>query len=393
MQRLGFLKFVLQMAKQHSTFDQQSMGTWLREVLAAPVAAALTNEVAGYMERILGESQSKSEEPVPADGHGSVTLQLQDIYLANSKLTSKRGRLGISDDFLRYPQFAANLGLTRRDSGTILVRGNVLLALTTPEELAAFRRLDLDHNPCDLSLAQRLFFLYVLLDADWAVLQPLYSKLCRMERAFSDMDAGDLLPDILRQLSRDARARVTNAAEGLELAKLADTADAIEKRKGHHFGKTVREQTITPRLEPFADIGILGKVVPYSYEYQMTANGRALMAHLTSGEGLQGNLQTSLFTSWQAHFGPACSRLLGEEALPVLYQSWKSLTSPLGYAPIEEVVLLAAITAVADKGTYFEMADGRQVLEDARRKDPNLIRYNVDRMGRPVFMKFLKPFP
>ena len=106
---------------------------------------------------------------------------------------------------------------------------------------------------------------------------------------------------------------------------------------------------------------------------------------------VEGDLETRLITVWQAVFSPSCAKAFGEGTLPAIYDSWRALASPLGYAPIEEVVLLASISTLGENRGFFEMADGRQVIEEARKKYPNTIRYNVDRMGRAIFMKFLKP--
>lgn len=52
------------------------------------------------------------------------------------------------------------------------------------------------------------------------------------------------------------------------------------------------------------------------------------------------------------------------------------------------VALLAGIYAVADSGSYFEIAECLELLKSLQKERPELLRFNVNRWGDLTFIKF-----
>jgi len=175
------------------------------------------------------------------------------------------------------------------------------------------------------------------------------------------------------------------------LQQLLQTAQTIEQRRDRTYsGKGGREETITPRLEPLVDLGILEKDSPFSYRYQFTPAGRHLMGELAEDEDGNTYLDTRFFAQATEAFGLSLVHLSkGDEVLNAVYESCRILASPLGYAPIREVLLLAVISAIEAGQGYFEMFEGLETLQAAQRQYPELIRFTGDRWGKVAFVKFL----
>ena len=336
MQRLGFLKLLVYLARRQVTGSLAGVGHEVIGALTAHVQLEWDNALARYIRSALAEKTSsgvrRSAAAVLAGefkGPSKVSIEIQDVYLGLGNLPSRRGRL-IPSDESRFPHWGAALGLTRREPFDPLVRGNLLLSLVGQLELSAFTHYDETWNPLELSRPQRIFFLYALLERDLSIVVPLYEQLLEREGPFSDMDAGDLLPELYRNAGQALRQRGRGGLDTDRATQLVETAEAIEARKGKSFGKTVREQTVTPRLEPFVDLGLLTKPDPYAYEYQFTEEGRDFFAKMEQW-----------VPPFFPGFGRAVASLLHYEdrqvpeqvTLRLLYSAWNTLKSSLGYAP------------------------------------------------------------
>ena len=347
MQRLGFLKLLVSISTRQSTGTLLDAGQELVRALTSKVFLCWDDRLATYTRSALSEKTHAPTRRLAAHFLASdcavapeIAVEIQDAYLGLGDLPSRRGRLAPTDDS-RFPHWGISLGLTRKEPFGILVRGNVLLNLVTESELAAFRGFDLSNNPLALTRPQRLFFLYALLEKDLSILVPLHEQLLHRDGHFSDLEAGDLLPELYLSASRSLRNTGRAGHDADRAFQLAETAEAIRARQGKSYGKTVREQTVTPRLEPLVDIGILAKPDPYSYSYKFTPCGRDFFSNMKD--------------RWPdpfSGFGKAAAAFLGYEdrevstdsdLLYLLHGAWDKLKSHLGYSPITETLLLGLI--------------------------------------------------
>ena len=158
--------------------------------------------------RLTDNTYRERKQVLSANGvNGSVPMEVQDIYLADTTLPSRTGKL-VGENWRRYPYLGTALDLIRKGTYSIMTRSLVLLDLTPKVELEAFERIDRQANPFRLSLEQALLFLYCFIDNDAEVVFPLLSNLLAFgESSIPEKDAGLLLPDILRKVEKKQAGR------------------------------------------------------------------------------------------------------------------------------------------------------------------------------------------
>lgn len=395
MQRLGFVKYLVTECARSDTSNMAFLidaviGAATRKVkvkLNADLLHYIEKKTTGAAYKELRKTLSKFGETEKFDNF--VTVELQDVYLSSSELPSHTGKLGYGDS-KSFPLFLSSLGLMRKGTFSILVRGQLLLKLVPEVEIAAFKEALPDHNPFKLDLKQKLLFLYQFIEHDGEVIQPLYSQALAIGNSFSERQLGDYLPEILRELEKKARPRIRTGDDRVRLQRLLELASHIDKWKGKKYAQTtVKEFSIRPRLEPFVDLGLLEKNDPFSYEYKLTEVGKTFMSKfVTSGdidEFLVKNFFQTCCTSFRINAEPTMDR---QFILSALYESHNSLRSALGYAPITDVALRAGIASLIEKGAYFEIEDAVNILKQWQKECPEIIRFNIDRSGKLTYVKF-----
>jgi len=395
MQRLGFAKYVISRCEATSTSSMETLGRSLVETVRRKVTVPLTPEIYTYVRRRLTDraytplKQMLSRLGPDFDAGHTVRLEIQDAYLAWSQLPSQTGKL-VTEDWRKYPPLLLALGFIRPGTYSLMVAGLALLRLTPNAEVAAFREYAPQTNPLLLDARQRLLFLYFFLERDGDVLQPLYRALLERDASFNDREAGDLLPAIFRDLEKRYRGRARSGDELQRLQRLLDVAVSIEQWRGRTYtGKGAREEHITPRLEPFVDMGLLDKPDPFAYRYVLSPAGRVLFTAFCEAEDIAAFLESDFFHTANAAFGFGAVPADETQVLARLYAAYNELKSPVGYAPIKEVALLAGIRALIDDGLCFEIAEATELLKRTQRELPYVIRFNIDRMGNLVYVKFL----
>jgi len=394
MQRLGYLKHLLNRCAALETSNVETLGHDLTEAVMRKVRTSVTPELADYVQRRLTDSVYRTlRNQVATWKRGGmlndIYMDIQDLYLSDSRLPSRTGKL-VSEDWRKYPYLGVHLGLIRAGTWSPFERGMALLQLTPKVELEAFREYKSDANPLFLSLGQRMLLLYCLLENDGDVLQPLYGQLVERD-VFSDRDAGDLLPEIFRALSQQFWNRGLPAEERDRLDRLLKIAESIGQWRGRPYsGGGAREEAIKVRVEPFTDLGLLLKDDPYRYEYRLSPQGRAFFTALGPTTDIGTFLDTAFFQTWAAAFGPAdACPATDDEMRTALVHAWNDIKSPLGYAPIVDVALLGGIYALTEQNVYFEIATARQFLRDWQKESPAAVRFSVDRMGNMAHVRLL----
>jgi hypothetical protein len=323
-----------------------------------------------------------------------VQIELQDYYLANADLPSRRGKL-TNDDWNKYPYLALNLGLLRKGTYSLLVRGQSFLSLVSDDEKKAFVRSGITPfnegpNPFQLTIPQRLLFLFSFIEGDGNVLKLLYKKILAASEPISDREFGGHLPEIYRAIVKEYRQKVRSGDDLLRIQRLLDTADKIERRKEQRAtSKDILIHSITPRLEPLVDLGLLSKPDPFAYRYQVTDTTRAFFEPLINSKSIDYFLQNSFFETVNKAFNLNAEHRTGRETtLPAIQKAYVILKSPLGYVPILEVTLLAGIHSIIESGYYFEISEATDMLKALQKERPELVRFNVDRWGALTFVKF-----
>jgi hypothetical protein len=167
---------------------------------------------------------------------------------------------------------------------------------------------------------------------------------------------------------------------------------ALQADKIRYAGGTAREHASRPRLEPYVDIGIFDKPDRLKYEYTFSNAGR-VWAERFGGEKSSEDIEILLQTRYFATAANALGRtpeLLPDDEIPTyLRDAWKTISSPNGYAPIEEIALLAGINSLFNNNKIFEIASARDALIAFQKNNPYQVRFTVDRLGNLAHAKFI----
>ncbi len=403
MQRLGYLKRVVKRVTTTSTSNLDNIGHDLIDVVTRKVRVPLNERLVGYIKVRLSDNtyisiKQQADTWLKAGGEPPVVLmELQDLYLSDSQMPSGVGKL-VNENWRRYPPLATNLGLIREGTYSANTRALSLLYFTPETELRAFQEYLPEANPLRLTQRQALLMLYALIENDGEVLAPLWNQLAtKHPDGFSDRDAGNLLPEIYRAAIARHRTRLLPADVRDRLLVLEKSADSITRARQSekYTGGSAREESSRVRVEPFADIGLFCKPDPFKYEYGFCDAGRtwaeALAAVETSqavGDFLANRFFTTAAAAWAI---PAQPISASEEIVPHLLRASKAIKSPGGYAPIEELALVAGIEGLLDHGVIIEPEVARKAIIAYQKDHPYEVRFTVDRMGVLAHARFLDP--
>jgi len=401
MQRLGFLKPLVWQASRTATNNLSTLGNQLIDSVSQKVSVTLTPQLQEYIKIALTDTQRKANQRItskPFDDEPEevkVQLELQDVFLSNSDLPSRRGKL-VKEDWKRYPYLALNLGLIRKGTYSLLVRGQSFLSLVSGDEIKGFGRpvakqFDGEFNPLLLTIPQKLLLLFSFIEGDGDVLKPLYKRLLQTSEGFADREVGGYLPEIYRGIIKENRSKARSGDDLLKIQKLLDTADKIErwtkvKRTG---GKDILTDSITPRLEPLVDLGLLSKPDSFVYRYQINDATKRFFDSFINPESIDHFLQHSFFDAINRAFSlEGKNQKERDMILSKIQKAYNVLKSPLGYVSILEVCLLAGIRSITENEGYFEISECINILKSLQKERPELVRFNVDRWGVLTFVKF-----
>lgn len=403
MQRLGYLKRLVKRVTATSTSNLDNLGHDLLEMVTRKVRLPLDERLASYVKVRLSDNtyatikqqadawlKNGGEPPV-------VAMELQDLYLADPQMPSGVGKL-VREDWRRYPPLAVNIGLVRAGTYSANTRALSLLYFTPDGELRAFQEYLPETNPLRLTRQQSLLLLYALIESDGEVLSPLWSQLAaKHPDGFTDRDAGNLLPEIYRAVIARHRTRLLPADMRDRLLVLEKSADSIAhaRQSEKYTGGSAREESSRVRVEPFADIDLFCKPDPFKYQYGFCDAGRiwaeALADTGTSqaiGDFLANRFFTTAAAAWTISAQPISAP---EEVVPYLRHASKVIRSPGGYAPIEEMALVAGIEGLLDRGVIIEPEVARKAIIAYQKDHPYEVRFTVDRMGVLAHARFVDP--
>jgi hypothetical protein len=263
-----------------------------------------------------------------------------------------------------------------------MVRGVALLRLVSSAELDAFKNYAPDRNPFLLDLPQRLLLLFSLVEQDGSVLAQLYGNLLTTQE-FTDRDAGDFLPEIYRDLANQWRPHIRSGDDRDRVQRLVDAAANIEKRRGQ------QGYSVTCRLEPLADLGLLEKPDPFAYKYRIAPSARTFFERLSAAESADAFAEWEFFAACRDAYSLDAERTDDEDCiLASLYQAFLELKSPVNFAPVVDTALLASIRSILEHDCFFEVGQALELLKRTQKERSDLLRFGVDRMGALTYVKF-----
>jgi len=212
---------------------------------------------------------------------------------------------------------------------------------------------------------------------------------------FTDRDAGDRVPAIYRAIIGRHRARFLSAGQRKRLETLSEAANSIEKwRHRSYTGGGARTEASSVRVEPYVDIGLLGKPDPFRYRYTFTPVGRVwaeAFQDIETDEQIANFLVYRFLATaaraWKIPHSPITD---AEDIVPCLYRAWQVIKSAGGYAPIKEIALVAGITSLLDQGLLIETGVAREAIIAYQKDHPYEVRFTVNRLGVLAHARFVE---
>ena len=400
MQRVGFLKLLCAQTARVETSNIDTVGkqfvqTLLKRVRLTPpyseslreyVRLRLTDRVYHDLRKAVLNSSATAN---------AVSLEMQDLYLADSTLASSTGKL-VDADWRRYPYLATALDFIKLGTYSIMTRALVLLAVTPKEEIAAFNTHDEGHNPLRISPEQASVLLYCFIDNDAEIIYRLFHTLIDLkDKSFDERTAGDFLPQIIRESANSFRNASLPVEDRERLGMLEKVAGSIADWKGKPYtGSGSREEFIRVRLEPYCDLGLFTKPDKHRFAYRVTPALRTLITNWHDLEATDDFLEQRFFATLASLHRLKARKAKDDEVKKAVLDAGQTLKSTLGYSPITDVGLLAGIRLLFQQKRILELSWVRTILRAWQKEEPNLVRFTVDRMGALAYVKFLQvPVP
>jgi len=265
------------------------------------------------------------------------------------------------------------------------------LQFVSKDEINSFNNYTPNHNPLLLNDYQKYVFLYSIVENDGDVLKLLYLQLLNFNNSFSDWNAGDYLPEIYEEIAKVYTPNITSGVDRERINHLVESAKKIKTwvNKPRTGGRGAKIDAITPRLEPFVDLGLLEKPDPYKYEYKFTEQGREFFNLFSNAENTNNFLDFQFFSTFVKSFKLKAKHATNDEMIGILISAFHKIKSPLGYAPIRENALLGIVNSIVNENKYFEIGEAVKLIMEYQKKHPYRLRFQVDRSGAPVYVKFL----
>lgn len=333
------------------------------------------------------------------DSRRGIEVSLQDYYISRhpsgsgwlSRLAAEEyveglpRHLGLLDDAYR-----------QTDQGQVLGWG-----LVSEEEMEAFNSVSLETNPLMLTLPQSVFFLYALISSDGDFLIPFAQALSSAfgMATFSFLDAGELVPEVLRRLierftgtgytkeDREQLRRLRSAMASVEEA----IASSVEKQG---YGSR-REQTTIPRMEWLIDLGLAKKAVSEERgrQYSLTPSGQRFASVFSTEyeRWLRAKYADEAMASLLDHeFFRLANTVYREEEPDAFRQTdiasyllpaYETLRGISGYCAVRPLLLLANALRIEEGQGVIEYKDTVEALEKAYRQNPERVYYTTTRRG------------
>lgn len=399
MQRIGYLKRLIKRVTVTPTSNLENIGKDLIDTVLKRVRIQIDDHLSKYIKaRLTGNAyttiKKQTNSWIADRGEPPfLMLELQDLYLKNPELPSQVGRLA-KEDWRKYPQFGISVGLIRSGTFSPTSRSYSFLHLVTEQEQKAFIEYSPDVNPFFTSIEQSLLLLYSFIENDGEILVPLWNRLLNSPQPqFSERQAGDLLPSIIKNVISRYKNKTSSIDFRKRLESLGKTAESISLQLNvqDYSSVSAREETVRVRIEPIVDLGLLQKQNPFRYEYTFSDAGR-IWAEAFSGD--EDSVDIGDFIHQRFFFTAASAQKISAEFLtldgiiPRLKSAWEVISSSNGYAPIEEIALLAGIKALINESKIIEISTAREAIIAFQKANPYKVRFTVDRFGALAHAKF-----
>lgn len=391
MQRLGFCKTLVLWA------SPARRGTELTELLSDLVAKKFWVAPDDQLLECLRSRPNAEERAIDPDGR--IEISLQEYYICRHPSQSGwLSRLGPREYAEGLPRYLGLLDSAFRltDFGRVLRQG-----LLSEEEKEAFQSISVDLNPLTLTLAQKVFFLYIVLAKDGDFLIPFVGALSASHgtHAFSYLDAGEVVPQVLRTLRDRFVGSGYTKQEREQLRQLRSALASIEEAITTQVEKrgsgSRREQTTIPRMEWLIDLGLAEKAPSGEIvrRYKLTDSGRDFASAFSTeyekwvrvkypDEALQSLFDQAFFGLVQTVFSRERTAAPQQtDIVEYLRPAYEILRGVTGYCVVHPLLLLANALYISEGHSVVEYTDVLRALEEAYQAGPEQIYYTITRRG------------
>jgi len=283
--------------------------------------------------------------------------------------------------------------------------GELLIVLQNTDEKNALW--EPPQNPITLTKAEQTLFMFSLLKNDGDFIIPFMQALIKHfgENTFTYLEAGNLLPGIIEEISQRFAGAVYTSSDReeylkLETAKTEISKNIARKAEAEGFGSR-REQTAVPRLEWLVDLGILNIIEGQKYRYRLASSGREFSEQVYSSYLNASNkeyVDEAVDKVLDGHFMRLIQNLLYEstdtltridDIVQFLLPAYIKFSSITGYCLIRPLLLLSHIQKW-DMGEKcaLEYNQTIQALEEAYQQNPNRFYFTTARFGEDYQIKF-----
>lgn len=387
MQRLAFLKAITLISSTEKVFSQTEISEALGKLVRkkVPWPKNISEDERKELREYLNKGPKRS-------GNANF-VETQFLYLFQG-LPSRTGCL--TDHSVAnydFPYLAVCTRLLRPNNYARSSFGDILFLLMSDKEKESFSSIDRINNPFILTPQQKIFFLYIFVSSDGDVQARLQEKLINLNRGFSRETAGRLLINVFQDLVDTCKRLVISGKDLQELNELRDSVNKLRCQKAtSHAGP--REQLVTMRLESLVDMGILTKEFPDRYLYNYTEFGIKFLKEFIKNKDINNFLKRKFFSKVVESMGFKAKMVYdSEEIFEMILGTYKKLRGQMGFAPFEEIFLLANISHLFSKEKkYFELEMGENVLKEMQKKHPDKVMFNIDRRGSLSYLKVEEHF-
>ena len=302
----------------------------------------------------------------------------QEKWLTQARSNTGHITPGTSGDIIDW---AVSWGLLFPSTFSWTTTARILDHLISDEEYNLVIGEDSDYNPLNLSMKEKLFYLYICLKEDGASLVYLLNNLISPD-TWSRQTAANLLPDIYEKYGELLKSSVESLSEISSAQTLIEFAEQMRKGRKNVVG--TKELRVTPRLEQLVDLGIIDKPPKNrdKYVYVRTEFTKRFAEQFDNWLEPEEKLDSCFFKRCAYTYGIKATEAEERDIILTLLRNYEKLVAAYGIAGIDEVALLSSIEYLCSpKPIIMETDQFRNTLINFQKDHQKEIKLHVNSKG------------
>jgi len=314
----------------------------------------------------------------------------QDFWLKQCRSTTGAITIRTANDMV---DFATNLPLELLFPSTFSWRpeARILENLISDQEYDAFKT-SVSYNPLELSLPEKLFYLYKFLVNDGIAFVHIMSGL-RTSKNWTRTEAAVLLQESYEIYGKKLKSLVQSSSDYTKAQEMLTLAERMKHGREGIVG--TKELRVTPRLEALVDLNIIDKPDEKrnSYVYCRTARSNRFAQEFNDVDEEQASIESDFFERCAHIYSIGVRPIDDANVFRALIKNSQYVSAAYGLVGINEVCLLTAIRALtAEPAGIVELPGAREILIENQKKHQNDIKLHVDTKGRIRYFSVSKDF-